>query len=61
MKPHVLLGNSFYISGDIPRLTVYETGQRGHVRCASIGLRTSEPIVAECATCTRIDAGICSE
>ncbi len=33
-EPHALLGDCFYVSGAIPRVTDFETGQPGHMSCA---------------------------
>jgi 7,8-dihydropterin-6-yl-methyl-4-(beta-D-ribofuranosyl)aminobenzene 5'-phosphate synthase len=35
--PQIIAGNAFYVSGEIPRLTAYETGFPGHVRRADVG------------------------
>lgn len=36
-EPQLIAGNTFYVSGEIPRLTAYETGLPGHVRRADDG------------------------
>ena len=36
-EPQLIAGNAFYVSGEIPRLTAYETGFPGHVRQADDG------------------------
>lgn len=36
-EPQLIAGNAFYVSGEIPRLTAYETGFPGHVRRADDG------------------------
>jgi 7,8-dihydropterin-6-yl-methyl-4-(beta-D-ribofuranosyl)aminobenzene 5'-phosphate synthase len=41
-EPQVVAGDLFYVSGEIPRVTAYETGLPGHVRRAADG-RTWEP------------------
>lgn len=36
-EPQFIAGNAFHVSGEIPRLTAYETGFPGHVRRADDG------------------------
>jgi 7,8-dihydropterin-6-yl-methyl-4-(beta-D-ribofuranosyl)aminobenzene 5'-phosphate synthase len=45
-EPHLLCGNYFYVSGEVPRLTSYETGFTGHVSLRG-GQSSPDPLIVD--------------
>ncbi|GIL75249.1 hypothetical protein Vretimale_7908 [Volvox reticuliferus] len=46
-SPHTLLGNRFFVSGSIPRIVSFETGQPGHATLGADGNWHLDPYIME--------------
>ncbi len=46
-EPRLLLGNHFYLSGEIPRVTSYERGYPGHLRKSADGQWEPDPLLLD--------------